>query len=115
MSGYLQETAGKGRSKPVTIPTLQAMRDKGEKISMLTCYDASFAALMDRNGVEVVLIGDSLGMVCQGHTSTLPVTSTISRITLPVWCAAIKTCCSWQTCRSAVMQRQRLPSSMRYD
>ncbi|WP_050461816.1 3-methyl-2-oxobutanoate hydroxymethyltransferase [Herbaspirillum autotrophicum] len=74
MSGYLQETAGKGRSKPVTIPTLQAMRDKGEKISMLTCYDASFAALMDRNGVEVVLIGDSLGMVCQGHTSTLPVT-----------------------------------------
>jgi len=74
MSGYLQETAGKGRSKPVTIPTLQTMRDKGEKISMLTCYDASFAALMDRNGVEVVLIGDSLGMVCQGHTSTLPVT-----------------------------------------
>jgi 3-methyl-2-oxobutanoate hydroxymethyltransferase len=41
---------------------------------MLTCYDASFAALMDRCGVETLLIGDSLGMVCQGHSSTLPVT-----------------------------------------
>jgi 3-methyl-2-oxobutanoate hydroxymethyltransferase len=41
---------------------------------MLTCYDASFASLMDRCGVEILLIGDSLGMVCAGHTSTLPVT-----------------------------------------
>jgi 3-methyl-2-oxobutanoate hydroxymethyltransferase len=41
---------------------------------MLTCYDASFAAMMDRCGVEMLLIGDSLGMVCQGHDSTLPVT-----------------------------------------
>lgn len=41
---------------------------------MLTCYDASFAALMDRAGVDSLLIGDSLGMVCQGHDSTLPVT-----------------------------------------
>jgi 3-methyl-2-oxobutanoate hydroxymethyltransferase len=49
------------------------MRGTGEKITMLTCYDASFAALMDRCGVEVLLVGDSLGMVCQGHTSTLPV------------------------------------------
>lgn len=58
----------------MTIPALQAMRDKGEKISVLTCYDASFAALMERCGVDMVLIGDSLGMVCQGHQSTLPVT-----------------------------------------
>jgi len=49
------------------------MRNKGEPISMLTCYDASFATLMDRAGVDTVLIGDSLGMVCQGHGSTLPV------------------------------------------
>jgi len=42
---------------------------------MLTCYDASFASLMDRCGVEILLVGDSLGMVCQGHTSTLPVTT----------------------------------------
>jgi 3-methyl-2-oxobutanoate hydroxymethyltransferase len=74
MSGYLQESDHAGRSKAVTVTSLQAMRDAGEKISMLTCYDASFAALMDRCGVEVLLVGDSLGMVCQGHTSTLPVT-----------------------------------------
>ncbi|MFL9924404.1 3-methyl-2-oxobutanoate hydroxymethyltransferase [Herbaspirillum lusitanum] len=74
MSGYLQETGATARSKAITTHTLQAMRDKGEKFSMLTCYDASFATLMDRSGVEVVLIGDSLGMVCQGHNSTLPVT-----------------------------------------
>jgi len=67
---YLQET-----SRPkVTVPKLQAMRDAGEKIAMLTCYDASFAALLDRAGVDVQLIGDSLGNVLQGHTTTLPVT-----------------------------------------
>ncbi|AIY43541.1 3-methyl-2-oxobutanoate hydroxymethyltransferase [Collimonas arenae] len=75
MAAYLQGSdPAAARSKPVTIPALQAMRDKGEKITMLTCYDASFAALMDRCGVETLLIGDSLGMVCQGHSSTLPVT-----------------------------------------
>lgn len=46
----------------------------GEKIAMLTCYDASFAALCEMAGVEILLIGDSLGMVMQGHDSTLPVT-----------------------------------------
>jgi 3-methyl-2-oxobutanoate hydroxymethyltransferase len=61
-------------TKAVTIPSLAAMRAAGTKITMLTCYDASFAALMDRCGVEVLLIGDSLGMVCNGHHSTLPVT-----------------------------------------
>ncbi|NMM37079.1 MAG: 3-methyl-2-oxobutanoate hydroxymethyltransferase [Glaciimonas sp.] len=61
-------------AKAVTIVSLNAMRATGNKISMLTCYDASFAALMDSCGVEVLLIGDSLGMVCQGHHSTLPVT-----------------------------------------
>nr|WP_229218183.1 3-methyl-2-oxobutanoate hydroxymethyltransferase [Rugamonas apoptosis] len=61
-------------TKAVTIPSLNALRAAGEKITMLTCYDASFAALMDRCGVEVLLIGDSLGMVCNGHSSTLPVT-----------------------------------------
>lgn len=70
MSGYLQ---GKDR-KAVTIPALFALRAAGEKITMLTCYDASFAALMDRCGVEVLLVGDSLGMVCAGYDSTLPVT-----------------------------------------
>jgi 3-methyl-2-oxobutanoate hydroxymethyltransferase len=72
MAGYLQDS-GAARAKPVTTHTLQGMRAKGDKIAMLTCYDASFAALMERAGVESVLIGDSLGMVCQGHGSTLPV------------------------------------------
>ncbi len=61
-------------TKAVTIPTLNALRAAGEKITMLTAYDASFASLMDRCGVETLLIGDSLGKVCQGHKSTLPVT-----------------------------------------
>jgi 3-methyl-2-oxobutanoate hydroxymethyltransferase len=73
MSGYLQQGESPGRKKPVTAPALQAMRAAGEKISMLTCYDASFAALMDRCGVDALLVGDSLGMVSQGHDSTLPV------------------------------------------
>jgi len=74
MTAYLQENEAKGRSKAVTIPSLFAMRERGEKITMLTAYDASFASLMDMCGVETLLIGDSLGMVCQGHASTLPVT-----------------------------------------
>lgn len=52
------------------------MRNAGEKIAMLTAYDASFASLMDRCGLDAILVGDSLGMVCQGHASTLPVTIT---------------------------------------
>jgi len=57
-----------------TLTTLQAMRNKGEKIAVLTCYDASFAALLEAQGVDVLLVGDSLGMVLQGHETTLPVT-----------------------------------------
>jgi 3-methyl-2-oxobutanoate hydroxymethyltransferase len=67
---YLQETS----RSAVTVPKLQAMREAGEKIAMLTCYDASFAALLDRAGVDSLLIGDSLGNVLQGQTTTLPVT-----------------------------------------
>lgn len=74
MAGYLQEEKSAVRSKAVTVPALLALKSAGEKITMLTCYDASFATLMDRCGVEVLLVGDSLGMVCQGHSSTLPVT-----------------------------------------
>ena len=57
-----------------TLTTLQGMREKGEKIAMLTCYDSSFAALLENNGVDVLLVGDSLGMVLQGRESTLAVT-----------------------------------------
>jgi 3-methyl-2-oxobutanoate hydroxymethyltransferase len=58
----------------VTLTTLSKMRQAGDKIAMLSCYDASFAALLDACGVDVILVGDSLGMVVQGHDSTLPVT-----------------------------------------
>ena len=57
-----------------TVPSIAAMARVGEKIAMLTCYDASFAALEDSAGVDVMLVGDSLGMVIGGHASTLPVT-----------------------------------------
>ncbi len=57
-----------------TLTKLQAMRSKDEKIAVLTCYDASFAALLEGQGVDVLLVGDSLGMVLQGHDTTLPVT-----------------------------------------
>jgi 3-methyl-2-oxobutanoate hydroxymethyltransferase len=58
----------------VTIPQLQERARSGEKLAMLTCYDASFAKISDAAGVDILLIGDSLGMVLQGHDSTLPVT-----------------------------------------
>src|SRR5690606_23511725 len=58
----------------VTLTTLQGLKQRGEKIVMLTCYDATFAKTASEAGVEMLLIGDSLGMVLQGHDSTLPVT-----------------------------------------
>jgi 3-methyl-2-oxobutanoate hydroxymethyltransferase len=59
---------------PVTISTLRAMKAAGEPIACLTAYDASFALLVDRAGTDLVLVGDSLGMVVQGHDTTVPVT-----------------------------------------
>ncbi|MGA7296545.1 MAG: 3-methyl-2-oxobutanoate hydroxymethyltransferase, partial [Rhodanobacteraceae bacterium] len=60
--------------KTTRVPDLAAMKQSGSKIVMLTAYDASFAAQADAAGVDVVLVGDSLGNVIQGHASTLPVT-----------------------------------------
>jgi 3-methyl-2-oxobutanoate hydroxymethyltransferase len=60
--------------KPLTLHRLRQMHAAGEKISMLTCYDAAFARLLDDAGVDCLLVGDSLGMVLQGQGSTLPVT-----------------------------------------
>ena len=60
--------------KPVTLHRLRAMREAGDKIAMLTAYDAASARLLDDCGVDCLLVGDSLGMVMQGHASTLPVT-----------------------------------------
>lgn len=60
--------------KPLRIPQLAAMKARDEKIAALTAYDASFARLLDDAGVDVVLVGDSLGMMVQGEATTLPVT-----------------------------------------
>jgi 3-methyl-2-oxobutanoate hydroxymethyltransferase len=59
--------------KPMTLHRLREMHASGEKIAMLTCYDASFAAVLDAAGVDALLVGDSLGMVLQGRSSTLAV------------------------------------------
>src|SRR5438046_7109762 len=58
----------------MTIKALQKLRDDGVKVAVLTCYDASFAAMLDAAGLDSLLVGDSLGMVLQGHDTTLPVT-----------------------------------------
>ncbi len=60
--------------KPLSLPRLREMQAHGEKITMLTAYDATFAAVADAAGVECILVGDSLGMVCQGLSSTVGVT-----------------------------------------
>ena len=59
---------------PVNVATLAKMKEEGEPIACLTAYDASYAALVDAAGVDLVLVGDSLGMVIQGHDTTVPVT-----------------------------------------
>ncbi|MGB7651520.1 MAG: 3-methyl-2-oxobutanoate hydroxymethyltransferase [Gallionella sp.] len=56
-----------------SLTTLNKLRSQGEKLAMLTCYDATFATLLEAQGVDVLLVGDSLGMVLQGFDSTLPV------------------------------------------
>ncbi len=62
------------KAQRVTIHTLRQMKERGEKIAMVTAYDATFGRLFDEAGADVLLVGDSLGMVIQGHDTTLPVT-----------------------------------------
>lgn len=66
--------AGQGARRPMTVPGLAEARAAGRRLSMLTAYDAGFARVFDAAGVELILVGDSLGMVVQGRASTLPVT-----------------------------------------
>ena len=72
--GTLAPAATPSARKPVSLPRLRELHAAGEKITMLTAYDATFAAVADAAGVECILVGDSLGMVCQGLTSTVGVT-----------------------------------------
>ncbi len=72
--GTLPAASPLPQRKPISLPRLNELRERGEKITMLTAYDATFAAVADSAGVECLLIGDSLGMVCQGLSSTVGVT-----------------------------------------
>ena len=67
-------TAESARERRVTIPSLGRRKRRGEKISMLTAYDFTFAAIFDTAGIDILLVGDSLGNVVQGQSTTLPVT-----------------------------------------
>ena len=71
--GTLPQSSTPSTRKPVSLPRLREMHARGEKIAMLTAYDATFAAVADAAGVETILVGDSLGMVCQGLSSTVGV------------------------------------------
>jgi len=71
---YTQLEQRSMREPPVNISTLRKMKKEGEPIACLTAYDASFASLVDAAGTDLVLVGDSLGMVIQGHDTTVPVT-----------------------------------------
>ena len=74
MSAHSSPAAATTARAAVTLPKLREMRARGEKIAMLTCYDATFAQVLDDAGVDTLLVGDSLGNVVQGRTTTLPVT-----------------------------------------
>jgi len=65
---------GNGTSKKVTVPDLLAMKSRGEKIAALTAYDATFAAFEDAAGLDVILVGDSAGMVVKGEADTISIT-----------------------------------------
>ncbi len=71
--GTLPPMSSPATRKPVSLPRLQEMHARGEKITMMTSYDATFAAVADAAGIECILVGDSLGMVCQGLSSTVGV------------------------------------------
>src|SRR5574344_2491104 len=72
--GTLPPASPLPQRRPVSLPRLAQMREAGDKITMLTAYDATFAAVADAAGVECILVGDSLGMVCEGLPSTVGVT-----------------------------------------
>lgn len=69
-----KDSSGAKIIKRRTVTTLRKMKQDNEKIVMLTAYDSSFGRVLDEQGVDVILIGDSLGMVIQGHPTTIPVT-----------------------------------------
>ena len=102
--------------KPVTLHRLREMHAAGEKIAVLTCYDAAFSQLLDGAGVDALLVGDSLGMVLQGRTSTLPVsieemayhTGCVARGNRTAWIIADMPFGSYQESPDAAMRNAAL-------
>ena len=102
--------------KPVTLHRLREMHAAGEKIAMLTCYDATFARVLDAAGVDSLLVGDSLGNVLQGRSSTLPVsieemayhTGCVARGNRSAWIIADMPFGSYQESAEAAMQNAAL-------
>jgi 3-methyl-2-oxobutanoate hydroxymethyltransferase len=100
-----------GTRKKMTMHRLREMRASGEKIAMLTCYDATFAHVLDDAGVDVLLVGDSLGTVLQGHPTTLPVsiddmvyhTASVARGNRTAWLIADMPFGSYQASPDAAM------------
>lgn len=100
----------------LTISDLKQMKQRGEKIAVLTSYDASFTTQLENAGVDVLLVGDSLGMVLQGHDSTLPVsiddmvyhTSLVSRVRQRAYLVSDFSYQSYQTPGQALGNAQRL-------
>ncbi len=95
-------------SKPWTVPALAEAKRNGSKIVMLTAYDAGFARILDANGVDLVLVGDSLGMVVQGHDSTLPVS--VHDMVYHTACVArgYVRQCLWLICHFRLMRRRNV-------
>lgn len=86
-------TSPSAERKPMTLHRLREMHRQHEPITMLTCYDSSFARLLDLAGVDCLLVGDSLGMVMQGHRSTLPVS--LDDMVYHTRCVARANQCAW--------------------
>ena len=114
--GTLPPASPPSSRKPLSLPRLADLHARGEKIVMLTAYDATFAAMADAAGVECLLVGDSLGMVCQGLPSTVGVTLEtmryhtdsvsrgLRRVQGTAWLiadrvASLNRCC-WRVCKS---------------
>lgn len=97
-------------SKPWTVPALAQAKRDGRKLVMLTAYDAGFARTFDANGVDLILVGDSLGMVVQGHESTLPVTTADMVYHTAAVARVLGVRCWWPTCRSRPMPRRNVRS-----
>lgn len=92
MSSHAQQPLVAAR-ETITLHRLRELHAAGEKLTMLTCYDATFARVLDEAGVEMLLVGDSLGMVLQGRASTLPVT--LDEMAYHVRCVAAGNKTAW--------------------